>query len=96
MKNSVYYYRRIAYGQKLTKKELEIKRLVLMGLQNKDIAKLLALNVKTIKWHLTLIFKKCGVRNRLELILREHTQTHVVGRVAQIIGAGKTKPNELK
>jgi two-component system, NarL family, nitrate/nitrite response regulator NarL len=53
----------------LTARELEVVRAVMDGLANKDIAILLGVTEATIKHHLTSIFDKVGVSNRLELAL---------------------------
>jgi len=53
----------------LTARELEVVRGVMDGLANKDIATLLGVTEATIKHHLTSIFDKVGVSNRLELAL---------------------------
>jgi len=53
----------------LTARELEVVRAVTDGLANKDIATLLGVTEATIKHHLTSIFDKVGVSNRLELAL---------------------------
>ena len=53
----------------LTARELEVVRAVMDGLANKDIATLLGVTEATIKHHLTSIFDKVGVSNRLELAL---------------------------
>jgi len=51
----------------LTQKEKEIVRLILKGLSNKEIAEVSGNTEKTIKFHLTTIFQKCGVASRTEL-----------------------------
>ena len=53
----------------LTPRELEIISLILGGLSNGDIASKFAISEKTVKHHLTNIFDKLGVSNRLELAL---------------------------
>jgi DNA-binding NarL/FixJ family response regulator len=53
----------------LTARELEVVRAVMDGLANKEIATLLGVTEATIKHHLTSIFDKVGVSNRLELAL---------------------------
>lgn len=52
----------------LTPKEKEIVRLLLKGLSNKEIAMIGDNSDRTIKFHLTAIFEKCGVKSRTELI----------------------------
>src|SRR2546425_635298 len=53
----------------LTSRELEIVGTVVAGYPNVDIAQKFAISVKTVKHHLTNIFNKLGVANRLELAL---------------------------
>lgn len=50
----------------LTEKEREIAHLVLKGLSNKEIAAVMGNTEKTIKFHMTTIFEKCGVQSRTE------------------------------
>ena len=53
----------------LTPRELEIIAAIVSGSPNKEIAKKLAISEDTVKHHLTSIFAKLGVSNRLELAL---------------------------
>jgi two-component system nitrate/nitrite response regulator NarL len=53
----------------LTTQELELIKAVTAGYTNKDIAGRLGLSEETVKHHLTRIFQKVGVSNRLELAL---------------------------
>jgi DNA-binding NarL/FixJ family response regulator len=53
----------------LTKRELEIVRGVASGLRNAELAKHLAISENTVKTHLTNIFHKLALRDRLELAL---------------------------
>jgi two-component system nitrate/nitrite response regulator NarL len=55
------------YG--LTSREMEIVRAVVAGYANKEIAKQLSISDQTVKHHITNIFDKLGVYNRLELAL---------------------------
>lgn len=57
----------IAGGELLTPREREVVRLVADGASNKEIARRCAISVKTVKTHLTSIFKKLGLSTRLEL-----------------------------
>ncbi len=53
----------------LTKRELEVAKLIAAGLVNKNIAKHLFISEKTVRNHLTTIYSKIGVLNRLELAI---------------------------
>ena len=53
----------------LTPRELEIVGAILGGYSNNDIAAKFSISEKTVKHHLTNIFDKLGVSNRLELAL---------------------------
>ena len=53
----------------LTPRELEIVAKIVAGFANKDIAREFSLSERTVKHHLTNIFDKVGVSNRLELAL---------------------------
>ena len=53
----------------LTSRELEIVSAIADGASNGDIAGRLGISPKTVKHHLTNIFAKLGVTNRLELAL---------------------------
>lgn len=56
------------YG--LTEREGEIAQLVGQGNNNKQIARMLEITERTVKSHLTEIFRKVGVSDRLSLALR--------------------------
>lgn len=53
----------------LTPRELQIVSAIVAGYSNRDIAQRYAVSQDTVKHHLTNIFDKCGVSNRLELAL---------------------------
>jgi len=53
----------------LTPREIEIARLIGMGASNKRIARHLAITERTVKGHLTAIFRKTGAVDRLTLAL---------------------------
>lgn len=51
----------------LTPQEYEIARLVSSGHANREVAQELFLSPKTVEYHLTRVYKKLGIRNRMEL-----------------------------
>jgi two-component system, NarL family, nitrate/nitrite response regulator NarL len=59
---------------RLTVRELDIIRSVAAGLTNREIARRATISEETVKHHLTKIFAKVGVTNRLELALFALTQ----------------------
>ncbi len=70
----------------LTPRESELARLVGNGWSNKEVAGRLYISETTVRHHLTSIFKKLQLTNRLELIiylLRTGTTKHTVGRISQ-------------
>jgi len=60
-------------GESLTKTQMKILRLLLDGNTNKETAKLLHRNVRTIEWHRVRIMRKFGVKTLLELFKRATT-----------------------
>jgi DNA-binding NarL/FixJ family response regulator len=54
----------------LTPRELELAALVVSGLRNREIAERLGISEGTAKLHLYNVYKKLGVANRVELVLR--------------------------
>lgn len=58
-----------AERQRLTPRELDVVRHVAMGLKNADIARRLFISEETVKAHLSHVFGKLGVRDRVELAL---------------------------
>lgn len=57
----------VARAEQLTPRESALVNLVASGASNKAIAERLSISVKTVKTHLTNIFKKLGLSTRLEL-----------------------------
>jgi DNA-binding NarL/FixJ family response regulator len=53
----------------LTAKEKLVAELVAKGFTNKEVAKQLAITDRTVKAHLTAVFDKLGVRDRVHLAL---------------------------
>lgn len=54
----------------LSEREVQVARLVAEASSNKEIARQLAISERTVKAHLTSIFEKLGLRDRLQLSLR--------------------------
>ena len=52
----------------LTEKQSEIAAHVTYGESNQEIANKLKLAEQTVKFHLTNIYKKLGIKNRAELV----------------------------
>lgn len=53
----------------LTAREMEVVKAIVSGFSNKEIAAQLSISEQTVKHHITNIFDKLGVYNRLELTL---------------------------
>ena len=49
---------------KFTERELELIRYLTEGFDNKQIAKMMFLTTATVKYHMTVIMNKFGVKNR--------------------------------
>jgi DNA-binding NarL/FixJ family response regulator len=63
-----------APASQLTDREREVLRLVTRGLPNKLIARELGITEKTVKAHLTTVFQRIGVRDRVQAAMwaRDH------------------------
>lgn len=66
----------------LTARELEVVRMIGEGLKNKEVAERLSISDATVRHHLSSIYGKIGVDNRLNLIISAYER-------------GWIKPNEL-
>jgi two-component system, NarL family, response regulator DegU len=73
----------------LTKRELEILRLVAEGLTNEEIGKKIFISEKTVKTHLTNIFDKLKVNNRFKAALLIMGRSEVPASAAS---AGRRSP----
>lgn len=56
--------------EQLTFREQEILALIASGMSNTDIAEKLVVTMATVKWHITQLYKKLGVRSRVQAIVR--------------------------
>ena len=53
-----------------SKREKEVISWVVQGLKNKDIASQMYVHEKTVKFHLTNIYKRAGVKSRAQLLIK--------------------------
>jgi DNA-binding NarL/FixJ family response regulator len=84
----------VVHADRLTRREGQIVELVTLGLQNKKIAERLSITETTVRHHLTSIFEKLAVTNRMELMRQAYRQRrpeaseredrlHVIERVTE-------------
>lgn len=70
---------------KLTRRETEIVELVSLGLQNKKIAERLSIRETTVRHHLTSIFDKLALTNRMELMRYAYREAGVPFETSAIV-----------
>ena len=63
----------IAYPDELTKRQVEVLRLVAQGLTNRQVADQLIISPRTVTTHLDHIYPKLGVNNRVQAVERGRT-----------------------
>lgn len=56
-------------GVTLTRREMEVMDLLTCGLRSQEIAETLNISIETVKVHIQHIYRKLGVKNRVEMIL---------------------------
>ncbi|WP_084078934.1 helix-turn-helix transcriptional regulator [Demequina sp. NBRC 110057] len=61
-----------AWSAGLTEREREVASLVAQGLPNRDVAERLFMSVRTVEVHLGRVYRKVGVRSRVELVMHAH------------------------
>lgn len=61
--------RDVLINKGLSNRESEVAELVTKGLSNKEVANQLFVTEKTVKFHLTNIYKKMNVKSRAQLIV---------------------------
>lgn len=76
----------------LSNREVEVAGLVTKGLANKEIANQLFVTEKTIKFHLTNIYKKMNVKSRSQLIVWASPHLEFVEPYRQVASAQPTIP----
>ncbi|WP_435768792.1 response regulator [Nocardioides sp. SYSU DS0651] len=71
---------------RLTDRELDVARAVGRGLSNAEIASALHLSVPTVKGHVSRLFEKLGVTNRVQIAICVHD----AGQLDRAPGGGQT------
>jgi WD40 repeat protein/serine/threonine protein kinase len=64
--------------EQLTRREQDILQRIIAGLSNKEIAQELFVEISTVKWYIHQIFRKLGVRSRMQCIVRARELNLVV------------------
>ncbi len=77
----------VLLSNRLSAREEEIVKLLLLGKRNSEIAQELSLSTKTIKGYMTTLMGKLNVRNRLEVVLAAQKLNPAAPRTLQAVGA---------
>ncbi|MGB5260046.1 MAG: response regulator transcription factor [Gammaproteobacteria bacterium] len=75
-------------SHRLTSREAEVLGLVMMGLSTSEIAERVFLSHQGVKAHLTTLFRKFGVKNRSQLILRALDEVTPVESISGLMCKG--------
>lgn len=59
----------LAALEKLTPKEKEVANFIYQGLSNQEIAEVANISLRTVKAHISAIFEKTGVKDRVNLVV---------------------------
>ena len=60
---------RVDWATLLSEREVQVARLVASGASNREVAEQLSITERTVKAHMSAIFEKLGLRDRLQLSL---------------------------
>ena len=71
-------------GDDLTKRELEVVRMIGLGLNNKDISKKLYIGETTVRHHLSSIYSKLNIEDRLNLAIYAYQQGIVSSQITVV------------
>lgn len=58
--------------QYLSKRQIEVRDLLLKGLSNKEIAQAMGISVSTAKYHIKRAYQHIGAKTRIEYIIKAH------------------------
>ena len=59
-----------ADNRDIGKRQIEVLQLIDQGMSNKQIGKVLAISEATVKYHIGILFKHLGVRNRTSCLIK--------------------------
>jgi len=82
--NGKYKNKGLLRGDDLTKRELEVVRMIGLGLNNKDISKKLYIGETTVRHHLSSIYSKLNIEDRLNLAIYAYQQGIVSSQVTVV------------
>jgi DNA-binding NarL/FixJ family response regulator len=60
---------RVDWAMLLSEREVQVARMVASGASNREVAERLSITERTVKAHMSAIFEKLGLRDRLQLSL---------------------------
>jgi len=80
--NGKYKNKGLLRGDDLTKRELEVVRMIGLGLNNKEISKKMYIGEATVRHHLSSIYSKLNIEDRLNLAIYAHQQGIVSSQVS--------------
>ncbi|MFQ5922253.1 MAG: protein kinase [Anaerolineales bacterium] len=73
----------------LTPREQEVLKLIVEGKSNREIAESLTIELTTVKWYVTQIYRKLGVRSRVQAIVRARELNLIVdGQISEVATTG--------
>ena len=82
--------------EQLTMREHEILALITSNMSNREIADELVVTLATVKWHITQLYKKLGVRSRVQAIVRARELNLIVnGNTADNLPALSDQPASI-
>ena len=85
-------HRRLPPSNGLSKREIEIVEQIVAGLSNAEIAERLFISDRTVTTHITHIFTKLGVANRIQLCSLVKDNGMIAGRTPPIAEECSSKP----